>query len=77
MKKTIFGIAAAALLTFGMTSCGEKLLTPEQVQAEIQKGFEAGRVTVENEENAKCDADLEVRVAAEVDRLKAEAETIQ
>lgn len=77
MKKTIFGIAAAALLTFGMTSCGEKLLTPEQVQAEIQKGFEAGRATVENEENAKCDADFEVRVAAEVDRLKAEAETIQ
>ncbi len=74
MKKTILGMLAGALLTFGLTSCGEKLLTPEQVQAEIQKGFEAGKGAVETEMNDKCEAEFEARVTAEVDRLKAEAE---
>lgn len=77
MKKTLLGMIAGVLLTFGMTSCGEKLLTDEQVQAEIQKGVEAGKPGIETEENAKCDADFEARVTAEVDRLKAEAEAAQ
>jgi len=77
MKKTILGIAAAAMFTLGMTSCGEKLLTPEQVQAEIQKGVEAGTASIESEENAKCDAEFEARVSAEVERLKVAAETMQ
>ena len=63
-----------ALLTFGLTSCGEKLLTEEQVKAEIEKGFEAGKGAVEKEMNDKCDAEFETRVTAEVERLKAEAE---
>lgn len=74
MKKTLFGMFAAALLTFGLTSCGEKLLTEEQVKAEIEKGFEAGKGAVEKEMNDKCDAEFETRVTAEVERLKAEAE---
>lgn len=74
MKKTLLGIAACALLTLGMTSCGEKLLTEEQVQAEIQKGVEAGKGTIETEQKAKCDAEFEARVTAEVDLLKAAAQ---
>lgn len=74
MKKTLFGMLAAALLTFGLSSCGEKLLTEEQVKAEIEKGFEAGKGAVEKEMNDKCDAEFETRVTAEVERLKAEAE---
>lgn len=74
MKKTLLGMLAGALLTFGLTSCGEKLLTDEQVKAEIEKGFEAGKGAVEKEMNDKCDAEFETRVTAEVDRLKAEAE---
>lgn len=74
MKKTLFGMLAGVALMFTMASCGEKLLTPEQVQVEIDKGFEAGKAAVESEMNAKCDADFEARVTAEVDRLKAEAE---
>jgi len=62
-----------ALLTLGLASCGEKLLTDEQVQAEIEKGFEAGKGAVETEMNDKCDAEFEARVVAEVERLKAEA----
>ncbi|MCK6690670.1 MAG: hypothetical protein L6Q97_01055 [Thermoanaerobaculia bacterium] len=74
MKKTLLGMLAGALLTFGLTSCGEKLLTDEQVKAEIEKGFEAGKGAVEKEMNDKCDAEFETRVTAEVERLKAEAE---
>ncbi len=73
MKKTVLGILAGAALTFSMASCGEKLLTDEQVQAEIQKGFDAGKAAVETEMDAKCQADFETRVISEVDRLKAEA----
>lgn len=75
MKKTLFGmVLAGALLTFGLSSCGEKLLSDEQVQAEIEKGFEAGKGAVEKEMDDKCDAEFEARVTAEVERMKAEAE---
>ena len=74
MKKTLLGIAAMAFLTLGLTSCGEKLLTPEQVQAEIQKGVDAGMPAIETEERTLCEGVFETRVTAEVDRLKAEAE---
>jgi hypothetical protein len=74
MKKTVIGIFAVAVMSFAMTSCGEKLLTDAQVQEEIQKGFDAGKAAVETEMNAKCDADFETRVTAEFERMKAEAE---
>lgn len=74
MKKTVLGILAGLALTFSMTSCGEKLLTEDQVQTEIQKGYDAGKAAVETEMDAKCQADFETRVTAEVDRLKAEAD---
>ncbi len=74
MKKTLLGMLAGTLLTLGLASCGEKLLTDEQVKAEIEKGVEAGRAAVESEMSAKCDAEFEARVTAEVDRMKAEAE---
>ncbi len=77
MKKTILGIFSGLLLTLGLMSCGEKLLTEEQVQAEIAKGVEAGRGAIESEENAKCDAEFEARAVAEMERLKAEAEAAQ
>ena len=73
MKKTLLGICIGALLSLGLASCGEKLLTDEQVQAEIEKDFEAGKGAVETEMNDKCDAEFEARVVAEVERLKAEA----
>jgi len=74
MKKTVLGILAGTALTLSLASCGEKLLTPEQVAVEVQKGFDAGKAAVEQEMDAKCTADFEARVTAEVDRLKAEAE---
>jgi len=74
MKKTLLVMLAGALLTFGLTSCGEKLLTDEQVQAEIEKGFEAGKGALETAKNDECQATFEERVTAEVERLKAEAE---
>lgn len=74
MKKIVLSILAGAALTFSMASCGEKLLTDEQVQAEITKGFEAGKAAVETEMDAKCQADFEARATAEFERLKAEAE---
>ena len=77
MKKTLIGMIAGVMLTFALSSCGEKLLTEEQVQAEIQKGVDAGKGAIESEEIAKCDAEFEARVTAEVDRLKAEAEAAE
>lgn len=73
MKKTVFGVLAMAFFALSLSSCGEKLLTPEQVAAEVQKGFDAGKSAVEMEMNSKCDADFEARVTAEVERMKAEA----
>lgn len=74
MKKSVLGILAGAALIFSMASCGEKLLTDEQVQAEIQKGFDAGKAAVEQEMSAKCDAEFEARVMATVDSLKSDYE---
>lgn len=74
MKKSVLGILAGAALMFSMASCGEKLLTDEQVQAEIQKGYDAGKAAVEQEMTAKCDADFEARVTAAVDQAKADYE---
>jgi ABC-type phosphate/phosphonate transport system substrate-binding protein len=77
MKKSVLGILAGAALMFTAASCGEKLLTAEQVQAEVQKGFDAGKAAVESEMDAKCDADFEARVTSEVDRMKAEMEAAE
>lgn len=74
MKKTVLGILAGAALTLSMASCGEKLLTPEQMTAEITKGYEAGKAAVESEMNAKCDADFEARVTEKVAAKTQEAE---
>lgn len=74
MKKSVLGILAGAILMFSMTSCGEKLLTDEQVQAEITKGYDAGKAAVEQEMTAKCDADFETRVSAVVDQARADYE---
>lgn len=73
MKKTVLGILAGAALTLSMASCGEKLLTQEQFDAEVMKGVEAGRAAVESEMNAKCDAEFETRVQERVNQLDQEA----
>ena len=70
MKKSLLGMLAGAALCLTAVSCGDKLLTEEQVQAEIQKGYEAGRPAVEDEMNAKCDSEFEMRVTAAVDSLR-------
>lgn len=74
MKKSVLGVLAGAAMMFSLASCGEKLLTDEQVQAEIQKGFDAGKAAVEQEMSAKCDADFEARVTADVEKAKADYE---
>jgi hypothetical protein len=73
MKKVFTGIFAAAALM--LSSCGEKLLTPEQVQAEITKGFDAGKAAIEQEATAACDAEFENRVTAEAQRMIEDART--
>ena len=70
MKKSFLGILAAAALSFTAVSCGDKLLTEEQVQSEIQKGFVAGRAAVESEMNARCDQEFDMRVTMAVDSLR-------
>ncbi len=72
MKNLVLGLAAGLLLTFSLTSCGEKLLTDEQVQAEIAAGVNAAKGAIETEMDAKCNADYQARVDAEYIKLKAE-----
>ncbi|MCC7245870.1 MAG: hypothetical protein IT269_09335 [Saprospiraceae bacterium] len=69
MKKTVITLFAGALLAFSLASCGEKLLTPEQVQAEIAKGVEAGKPAIQQEMDAKCTSEMEARVEAEYQRM--------
>ncbi|MBX2892267.1 MAG: hypothetical protein KF734_15170 [Saprospiraceae bacterium] len=77
MKKTILGIFAGAALTLSMASCGEKLLTQEQFDAEVAKKFEAGRAAVESEMTAKCDAEFENRVQERVRQLDVQSGQVQ
>lgn len=70
MKKAILGAFALVVLGFAATSCGPKLMSDAEVQAAINKGFSEGRAAVEQEMNAKCDAQFEQTVTAEVERLK-------
>jgi hypothetical protein len=74
MKKSVLGVFAVALLAFSMTSCGEKLLTPEQEQAEIKKQVDEKSAAIISEASAKCDAEFEGRVTAKVDELMQMAE---
>ncbi|MBL7783469.1 MAG: hypothetical protein JNM22_19710 [Saprospiraceae bacterium] len=77
MKKTVLGILAGGLFTLSMASCGEKLLTPEQVQTEVTNGFEAGKAAVETEVNDKCNADFETRVTEKVNMLDQAAQAAE
>ena len=69
MKKTVFGMIAIAFLALSLASCGEKLLTPEQVQAEITAGFDAGKAAIEQEMDGKCTAEMDAKVEAEYQRM--------
>lgn len=77
MKKTVLGILAGGLFTLSMASCGEKLLTPEQVQAEVTAGFDAGKAAIETEVNGKCDAEFETRVTEKVNMLDQAAQAAE
>lgn len=72
MKKLLLGLFAVASL--GLASCGEKLLTPAEVQAEITKGIDAGKATITTEEAAACDAAFTTRVDEQVAAKTAEME---
>ena len=70
MKKLVLGHFAAMTIA----SSPEKLLTPEQMEMEISKGFDAGKAAIETEMNAKCDADFTARVDAKAAELMQAAE---
>jgi hypothetical protein len=72
MKKTLLGILAFAAL--GLASCGEKLLTEAEMQAEITKGIEAGKAAIVTEEATNCDAAFQTRVDEGVAKLQADME---
>jgi hypothetical protein len=72
MKKTLLGMVAVVAMS--LASCGEKLLTEAEVQAEITKGIEAGKAAIATEEAAKCDASFTARVEEGVAKMKMEAE---
>lgn len=72
MKKSLLGILAVA--TLGLASCGEKLLTEAEVQAEITKQVDAGKAAIISEEAAACDASFTARVEQGVADMKAKAE---
>ena len=75
MKKTLLGLFAIA--TIGLASCGEKLLTEAEVQAEITKGIEAGKAAVVSEAATACDASFTARVDEGVQKKVAEMEAMK
>ena len=74
MKKTALAFLTGTAMLLSLASCGEKLLTPEQVDAAITQGFEAGKGAIETAENAKCDAEFETRVQEKVNELDVAAQ---
>ncbi|MEZ4921509.1 MAG: hypothetical protein R2792_20625 [Saprospiraceae bacterium] len=74
MKKTVMGILLGAAFTLSMASCGETLLTDEQVAAEIAAKVEEGKPAIETEENALCDEQFDARVAEELAKMSEEGE---
>ncbi len=74
MKKTVFGIFAGLLVAGFLSSCGEKLLTAEQMTAKINEGYNQQAATIAAEMDKACTDGKDARVAAEVERLKTEAE---
>ncbi len=74
MKKTALAFLTGTVMLFSLASCGEKLLTPEQVDAAVTQGFEAGKAAVETAENTKCEADFEQRVQEQINALDVTAQ---
>lgn len=77
MKKIFFGLLAGAAFTLSMASCGEKLLTDEQVKSEIDKRVAEQKAIVEKEEAANCDARFEQAVTVEVQRMQDDAASMK
>lgn len=75
MKKSLLGLFAVAAL--GLASCGEKLMTDAEVQAEITKGIEAGKAAIITEEGANCDATFDARVEEGYQKKVAEMEAMK
>lgn len=67
MKKTVFGVFAAFAL-IGMTSCGGGK-TPQEIEAEAQKKFDAEKAKLEQEATAACDASKATRITTLRDSL--------
>lgn len=67
-------MALGVLVSLSLASCGEKLMTDDQVQAAIQEGVAAGRAAVEADMDKVCDANFNARVEAEFTKLKADYE---
>lgn len=74
MKKTALAFLTGTAMLFSLASCGEKLLTPEQVDAAVTQGFETGKAAIETAENAKCEADFEQRVQEQINALDVAAQ---
>lgn len=77
MKKTVLCFFVGAAITLSMASCGEKLMTAEEMNAKVTEGFESGKAAVESEVNGACDANFESAVTAKVAELEAAANAAQ
>lgn len=75
MKKFVFGMLAVGALS--LSSCGEKLMTEEQIAAEIAKGVDAQKGAVEAAADAECTARFDAAVEAEAQRIVEDAHAQQ
>ena len=74
MKTKSLGVLATFALVATMTSCGGGM-TPEQIQAEAQKKFDAEKTELETVAKENCESNMEAYTAAALEELKANGGT--
>lgn len=54
MKKVRLALIGLSVVAFGLTSCGEKRLTPQEIEAKATEAFNLKKSALETEADASC-----------------------
>ena len=70
MKTRSLGVLATLAVAVTLVSCGGGM-TPEQIQAEAQKKFDAEKTELETAAKENCEGNMEAYTATALEELKA------
>jgi hypothetical protein len=74
MKQVRLVLVGLTLVAFGLTSCGEKRLTPQEIEAKATEAFEAKKSALQEEASTSCTNFKQVEVARLRDSIVTAAE---